>query len=142
MLQKRFIDDATLPVTIYNYSGIRDRLANRGIVVALSTVIDRARSLDSYQPQPSKKVHDCEVITTTTGAFIQQNGSHHRSSPYAKEKWILITSPDDFSHMLLYADLFEQETSSAHMKASEALIEAYETPFCYYVDSLRVFRFV
>ena len=44
--------------------------------------------------------------------------------------------------MLLYADLFEQETSWAHIKASEALMEAYGIPFCYYVDSLRVFRFV
>jgi len=44
--------------------------------------------------------------------------------------------------MLLYADLFEQETSWAHIQASEALMEAYGIPLRYYVDSLRVFRFV
>ncbi len=30
--------------------------------------------------------------------------------------------------MLLYADLFEQETTWAHIKASEALMEVYESP--------------
>jgi len=44
--------------------------------------------------------------------------------------------------MLLYADLFEQETTWAHIKASEALMKVYGIPLRYYVDSLRVFRFV
>jgi len=121
---------------------IRDRLADRGIIVALSTIIDRAKGLGCYQPQPKKKVHDREVITTAIGALIQHDGSHHRWSPYAKEKWVLITSIDDFSRMLLYADLFEQETSWAHIKASETLMQTNGIPFSYYVDSLRVFRFV
>ena len=142
MLEKSLIDDPTLPITTYNYSAIRDRLAKRGIIVALSTIIDRAKSLDCYQPQPRKKIHDREVVTTAIGALIQHDGSHHRWSPYAKERWVLITSIDDFSRVLLYADLFEQETSWAHIKASEALMKAYGIPFCYYVDSLRVFRFV
>jgi len=142
MLEKSLIDDSTLPITTYNYSAIRDRLANRGIIVALSTIIDRAKNWGCYQPQPKKKVHDREVVTTAIGALIQHDGSHHRWSPYAEEKWVLITSLDDFSRMLLYADLFEQETSWAHIKASEALMEVYGIPFRYYVDSLRVFRFV
>jgi hypothetical protein len=142
MLEKSLIDDPTLPITTYNYSAIRDRLANRGIIVALSTIIDRAKSLDCYQPQPRKKIHDREVVTTAIGALIQHDGSHHRWSPYAKEKWVLITSIDDFSRVLLYANLFEQETSWAHIKAAEALMEVYGIPFRYYVDSLRVFRFV
>jgi hypothetical protein len=142
ILQKSLIDDPTLPITTYNYSAIRDRLAKHGIIVALSTIIDRAKGLDCYQPQPKRKVHDREVVTTAIGALIQHDGSHHRWSPYAKEKWVLITSIDDFSRMLLYADLFEQETSWAHIKASEALMQTYGIPFSYYVDSLRVFRFV
>ena len=104
--------------------------------------IDRAKGLGCYQSQPRKKVHDREVITTAIDALIQHDGSHHRWSPYAKEKWVLITSLDDFSRMLLYADLFEQEISWAHIKASEALMKMYGIPFRYYVDSLRVFRFV
>ena len=142
MLEKSLIDDPTLPITTYNYSAVRDRLAGRGITVALSTIINRAKGLGCYQPQPRKKVHDREVVTTAIGALIQHDGSHHRWSPYANQKWVLITSLDDFSRMLLYADLFEQETSWAHIKASEALMEAYGIPFRYYVDCLRVFRFV
>jgi len=142
MLEKGLIDDSALPITTYNYSAVRDRLAQQGIVVALSTIIDRAKGLGCYQPQPKKKVHDREVVTTAIGALIQHDGSHHRWSPYANQKWVLITSIDDFSRMLLYADLFEQETSWAHIKAAQALMEVYGMPFRYYVDSLRVFRFV
>jgi hypothetical protein len=142
MLEKSLIDDPTLPITTYNYSAIRDRLSKHRIVVSLPTIINRAKGLSCYQPQPRKKAHDREVVTTAIGALIQHDGSHHRWSPYAKEKWVLITSLDDFSRMLLYADLFEQETSWAHIKASEALMKMYGIPFRYYVDSLRVFRFV
>ena len=70
MLEKELIDDSTLPITTYNYSAIRDRLAKRGIVVALSTIIDRARSLGCYQPHPKKRAHDREVVTTAIGALI------------------------------------------------------------------------
>ena len=142
MLEKSLIEDPTLPITTYNYSAIRDRLAKRGIIVSLPTIIDRARSLGCYQAHPRKKAHDREVVTTAIGALIQHDGSHHRWSPYAKAKWVLITSIDDFSRVLLYADLFEQETSWAHVKAAEALMQTYGIPLRYYVDSLRVFRFV
>ena len=142
MLQKNLLDDSTLPITTYNYSAIRDRLVKQGIVVALSTIIDRAKSLGYYQSHPRKKVHDREVVTTAIGALIQHDASHHRWSPYAKERWVLITSLDDFSRKLLYAELLEQETTWAHIQASQALMEAYGIPLRYYVDSLRVFRFV
>ena len=142
MLQKNLLDDSTLPITSYNYSAIRDRLAKQEIVVALSTIIDRAKSLDCYQTHPRKKVHDREVVTTAIGALIQHDASHHRWSPYAKEKWVLVTSIDDFSRKLLYADLFEQETTWAHIQAAESVILTNGIPLRYYVDSLRVFRFV
>jgi hypothetical protein len=142
ILEKRLIDDPTLPITTYNYSAIRDRLAKRGVIVSLPTIIGRAKGLGCYQAHPRKKAHDREVVTTAIGALIQHDGSHHRWSPYAKEKWVLITSIDDFSRVLLYADLFEQETSWAHIKASEILMQTCGIPLRYYVDSLRVFRFV
>jgi hypothetical protein len=78
MLEKNLIDDSTLPITNYNYSAIRDRLAKQGIVVSLSTIIHRAKSLGCYQPHPKKKVHDREVSTTAIGTLIQHDGSHHR----------------------------------------------------------------
>jgi len=142
MLEKGLIDDPTLPITTYNYSAIRDRLAKRGVIVSLPTIINRAQSLGCYQPHPRKKVHDREVVTTAIGALIQHDASHHRWSPYVKERWVLITSLDDFSRKILYADLFEQETTWAHIRAAEALICTYGIPLRYYVDSLRVFRFV
>jgi hypothetical protein len=141
-LEKALVDDPSLPISGYNYSAIRDRLAKQGIEVSLSTIINRAKSLDCYQSHPGKKAHDREVITHAIGALIQHDASHHRWSPYAKEKWVLITSIDDFSRKLLYGDLFEDETTWSHIQAAETLTHAYGIPLSYYVDSLRVFRFV
>lgn len=104
MLDKDLVDDSTLPITTYNYAVIRDRLAKRGVKVSSPTIIDRARSLGCYQPHPRKKAHDREVVTTAIGTLIQHDASHHRWSPYAKERWGLITSLDDFSRKLLYVD--------------------------------------
>jgi hypothetical protein len=142
MLEKNLIDDSTLPITTYNYSAIRDRLAKHDIKVALSTIIGRAKGLGCYQPHPRKKAHDREVLTTAIGALIQHDASHHRWSPYARERWVLITSLDDFSRKILYADFLEQETTWAHIKAAESVMLTYGIPLRYYVDSLRVFRFV
>jgi len=142
MLEKRLIEDPSLPISSYNYSAIRDRLAKHDIKIALSTIIGRARSLGCYQSHPRKKVHDREVVTTAIGALIQHDASHHKWSPYAGERWVLITSIDDFSRKLLYADFLEQESTWAHIKAAEVLMRTYGIPLRYYVDSLRVFRFV
>jgi hypothetical protein len=142
MLEKGLIEDPTLPISGYNYSAIRDRLAKHDIKIALSTIIGRARSSGCYQPHPRKKIHDREVVTTAVGALIQHDASHHRWSPYAGERWVLITSLDDFSRKILYADFLEQETTWAHIKAAESVMLTYGIPLRYYVDSLRVFRFV
>ena len=79
---------------------------------------------------------------TAIGALIQHDASHHKWSPYAGERWVLITSLDDFSRKILYADFLEQESTWAHIKAAESVMLAYGIPLRYYVDSLRVFRFV
>jgi len=142
MLEKGLIEDPSLPISGYNYSAIRDRLAKHDIKVSLSTIIDRAKQLGCYQPHPKKRAHDREVVTTAIGALIQHDASHHRWSPYAGERWVLITSIDDFSRKILYADLIEQESTWAHIKAAESVMLTYGIPLRYYVDSLRVFRFV
>lgn len=77
-MEKGLIDDSTLPITTYNYSAIRDRLAKHDIKIALSTIIGRARSLGCYQPHPRKKAHDREVVTTAIGALIQHDASPPR----------------------------------------------------------------
>jgi len=74
--------------------------------------------------------------------LIQHDGSTHLWSPYVKEKWTLITSIDDYSRLLLFADFFPGETTWAHIQATRTVIETFGLPLRYYVDSLRVFRFV
>jgi hypothetical protein len=98
--------------------------------------------MDCYKPHRKGKAHDREVLTASIGALVQHDASLHLWSPYAQEKWTLITSIDDFSRKLLFADFFPQETTWTHIQAAQALMQAYGIPLRYYVDSLRVFRFV
>jgi len=142
LLEKGLIEDPSLPISTYNYAAIKDRLARHGVTVSSPTIIARAKGLGCYQPHPRNKAHDREVLTTAVGALIQHDASHHKWSPYANEKWALITSLDDFSRKILYADFVEQETTWAHIKAAESVMITYGLPLRYYVDSLRVFRFV
>ena len=66
------------------------------------------------------------------------------------DKWVLITSLGDFSRKILYADFFQDETTWAHISSAETLMLSYGIPLRsyavrngrYYVDSLRIFRFV
>jgi hypothetical protein len=140
--EKELIENPELPISSYNYTAIRDRLLKKGIGVSVNTVIQRAKALDCHLPRPRKKAHDREVITTAIGALVQHDASTHLWSPFAAKKWTLITSLDDYSRMLLYADFVEQETSWAHIQAAQAVMKAYGTPLKYYVDNLRVFRFI
>ena len=45
--EKRTVEDRRLPISGYNYSALRDRLAKRGIKVSVTTIIDRAKRLAS-----------------------------------------------------------------------------------------------
>ncbi len=54
----------------------------------------------------------------------------------------MITSLDDYSRMVMYAELVESETSWAHIQAAQYLMQNYGIPHRYYVDNLRVFRFI
>lgn len=139
---KALLEDPELPISGYNYSALRDRLQKQGITVSLNTIIDRAKKLGCHQPRRKKKAHDREVLTASIGALIQHDGSTHRWSPFAEEKWTLITSIDDYSRKILFADFFPAESTWAHIQAAQALIQGYGIPLRYYVDSLRVFRFV
>jgi hypothetical protein len=140
--EKALVEDPDLPITSYNYSAMRDRLKTKGYTVSATTITKRAKELGCYLPHRKHKVHDREVITTTIGALIQHDASTHRWSPFAEEKWTLITSLDDYSRKLLFADFFLQETSWAHIQAAQSVLQAFGLPVSYYVDNLRVFRFV
>jgi hypothetical protein len=139
--EKAIVEDPDLPISSYNYAAIRDRLEAKAIKVSATTIIDRAKKLDCHKPR-RRSVHDREVLTASIGALIQHDGSTHLWCPLAEEKWTLITSIDDYSRKLLFADFFRSETTWAHIQATRALMQEYGLPLRYYVDSLRVFRFV
>jgi len=142
MAEKSLVDDPRLPIDTYNYSAVRDRLHKRELDVALSTIINRAKRFGCYRQPKKRKAHDRRVETVAIGALLQHDASLHLWSPRIEEKWTLITTLDDFSRRLLYADFVRQETSWAHIKAAETVVTAFGLPLKYYVDSLRVFRFV
>lgn len=140
--EKALIEDPRLPIHEYNYSALRDRLRKKGMQVSVPTIIQRAKRLGCHKPRRKAKTHDREVVTTAVGALVQHDASLHLWSPYAQEKWTLITSIDDYSRKLLFADFFPQETSWSHIQAAQRLMQQYGIPLRYYVDNLRVFRFV
>ena len=140
--EKGLVEDPKLPIGSYNYSAIRDRLQNNGHRVSVNTIIQRAKQSDCYLPHPRKKAHDRQVVTMAIGALVQHDASTHLWSPFASSKWTLITSLDDFSRKLLYADFVDSETSWAHIQAAQTVMKTYGLPLSYYVDNLRVFRFI
>ncbi len=140
--EKEIIENPDLPISGYNYTALRDRLYKEGIEVSITTIIDRAKKLDCHKPRRKRKVHDREVLTASIGALVQHDASLHMWSPLSKKKWTLITSIDDYSRKILFADFFPAETTWTHIQSTQALIMTYGLPLRYYVDSLRVFRFV
>jgi len=109
--ERAMVEDPVLPISSFNYSATQDRLREHGVKVPLPTIIDRAKAIGCHRPHPKKKTHAREVIITAVGALVQHDASLHGWSPYAKSKWTLISSFDDYSRKLLFADFFEHETT-------------------------------
>lgn len=142
-IEKNLIKNQDMPIRSYNYSYIRDQLWSKyQQKVSLPTIIDRAKKHNLYLPRKRKKSHDREVLTNYVGELIQHDASSHKWSPYVREKWQLITSLDDYSRSLLFADFVERETSWDHIEALERVILRFGLPYAYYVDSHSIFRFV
>jgi len=142
-IEKEIIQNKDVPLRSYNYSYIKDRLGKTyHQKVSLPTIIDRAKKHAFYLKKPQKAIHDREVLTHYVGELIQHDSSHHLWAPAAQEKWYLITSLDDYSRFILYAALVNQETSWAHILALQTVILQQGLPYCYYVDSHSIFRFV
>jgi hypothetical protein len=141
--EKSLIDNKDMPVRFYNYSAVRDDLLKlHKVKVSVPTIISRAKDNGFYLPKRTKKVHDHEVVTNFTGELIQHDSSLHQWSPFSLDKWYLITSIDDFSRGLLFADLFERENSWAHINSIESVVLKYGCPLKYYPDQHSIFRFV
>ena len=100
-LEQQLIQDQHIPLKSYNYSYIKDRLAQEyQQYVSLPTIIARAKKHHFYLPRPHRNRHDREVLTQYTGELIQHDSSYHRWSPYVQEKWYLISSLDDYSRFI------------------------------------------
>lgn len=141
--ERQLINDPAVPIRTYNYAAIRDTLRDtHRITVSVPTIIARAKAWGFWLPKPSKRPHDREVVTRYAGELIQHDSSHHRWSPSAEAMWYGITSIDDCSRLLLYADLWERETSWTHIVALKEAMIRYGIPLRYYTDNHGIFRFV
>ena len=142
-IEKGIIQNKEIPLKSYNYSFIKDHLRKKyRQKVSLTTVIRRAKKHGFYLKKPKRTLHDREVLTRYVGELIQHDSSYHLWAPAAQEKWSLITSLDDYSRFILYATLVKKETTWAHILALQTVILRYGLPYCYYVDSHSIFRFV
>ena len=139
---KKLIDNRDLPINHYNYSAIRDDLEKRKVFVSLPTIISRAKINNFYKVRIVKKVHDREVLTNLIGELLQHDSSIHLWSPLMNQKLYLITTIDDYSRLILYADFVEQENVWAHIVALKSVFLQYGCPLRYYSDQHAIFRFV
>jgi hypothetical protein len=141
--EKQLIDNKNIPVTTYNYSVVRDELLKtHKVKVSVPTIISRAKENGFCLPKREKKIHDREVVTNFTGELVQHDSSLHQWSPFSPTKWYLITSIDDYSRTLLFADFCEHESSWAHICSIESVVSQYGCPLKYYPDQHSIFRFV
>jgi len=152
--EKKLIDNRDLPISHYNYSAIKDDLEKKKIIVSLPTIISRAKTNDFYKEKIVRKVHDREVLTNLIGELLQHDSSHHLWSPLMDQKLYLITTIDDYSRLILYAEFVEQENIWAHILALKSvflqvpvvlqevyvrLIKARPEPFLKYSPDLQLF---
>ena len=142
-VEKCLIEDKSNPVKCYNYSYIRDLLLDKyGHKVSVPTIIDRAKRYGFYDKKKKKKAHDRQVVTNYIGELLQHDSSNHKWSPYAQDKWFLITTLDDYSRKILYGNFIKNETSWAHIESAEQTTLEYGIAYSFYVDSHSIFRFV
>lgn len=140
--EKKMINNRDLPIRYYNYSAIKDDLEQRKIIVSLPTIINRAKANDFYKQKVARKVHDREVLTNLIGELLQHDSSIHLWSPLMNQKLYLITTIDDYSRLIVYADFVEQENVWAHISALKSVFLQYGCPLRYYSDQHAIFRFV
>ena len=142
-IDQQAIQNPAIPLRSYNYSYVQRRLQTHyRQPVSLSTIIARAKAHGFYRPRRPHKTHDREVLTRYVGELIQHDSSHHLWAPAAAVKWYLLTSIDDFSRYLFFAQLVEAETVWTHLDAVQRLVLRYGYPYAYYVDCHAIFRFV
>ena len=142
-LEKRLIDHPAMPVKFYNYAAVRDAVVKEtGESVTAQTVINRAKEWGFYIEKPKGRAHTREVLTEAVGMLLQHDASEHLWSPFATNKWSLITTLDDHSRYMLYGQLVETESAWAHISAAESVILKYGVGLAYYSDNHSIFRYI
>ena len=141
---KPAIENKNIPLYRYNYSYVQRELEEKyGQSAAVSTIINYAKAYGFYLPKRHKpKAHDREVLTTHAGELIQHDASYHLWAPDSGVKWTLITSLDDYSRFMLYAQFVDHESSWSHIQALQSIVVKYGTPLAYYTDCHSIFRYV
>ena len=142
--EQQLINNPNIPVTSYNYAALTDRIVEQieGTVSA-QTVRNRAKAWGYYAPRKLPKTNHVRVVLTTApGLLLQHDASHHLWSPFATSKWVLITTLDDYSRLLVYADFWAEETTWAHIQALRSVVETYGVGGNYYTDNHSIFRFI
>ncbi len=141
--ERQLIRNRELPISSYNYAAIRDTVVEAtGRPLSAQTVRNRAKAWGYHLPPAKPKAkHTRVVLTTATGLLLQHDASHHLWSPYAPAKWCLITTIDDYSRMLLYADFWEDESALAHIMALKSVVGMYGVGSQYYTDNHSIFRY-
>ena len=143
LAEKKLIDDRSIPIRHYNYSAVKEALEDKyQVTVSLPTIITRAKEQGFHAGPKPKKVHDREVLTNLIGELAQHDSSHHLWSPYMDKKLYLITTIDDYSRLILYAELVERENVWAHICALKSVFLRYGCPLKYYADQHAIFRYV
>jgi hypothetical protein len=144
VIDKKAIGNKDIPLYKYNYSYVQKRLKTKyKQSVALSTIIQYAKTNNLYLPKrKTPKAHDREVLTTHAGELIQHDASLHLWAPDSGVKWVLITSLDDYSRFMLYAQLVERESTVAHIQALQSVVTKYGSPLAYYTDCHSIFRYI
>ena len=141
--EKKLIDNKNISIKYYNYSAVKDLLEEKhAIKVSLPTIINRAKSKGYYLGKHPKRIHDREVLTNLVGELLQHDSSIHQWSPFMDKKLYLITTIDDYSRLMLYAELVEKENVWAHVLALKSVFLRYGCPLKYYSDQHAIFRFV
>lgn len=131
------------PVCNYNYAYIRNQVMCRtDQKISAQTIRNRAKAWGYYfhKRKKDKKVPR-QVVTEAVGILLQHDSSHHKWSPYADRQWSLITTIEDHSRYLMYANLVETESTWAHIQAAKAVILKYGIGHFYYVDRHSIFRY-
>lgn len=139
--KEKIIDNPQVPVNRYNYSFIQ-RLLPKEERISVPSIIKIAREAGYTNKGLPKKIHDRIVQTSFVGELLQHDSPHHLFAPDAGVKWKLITTLDDYSRKLLFADLFVHETSWSHIQAVESVALEYGFAHSYYVDNHGIFRYV